>query len=184
MHIKISATIKTVGCFFKWWRKVGRNLRLQLLFFVTFHVSIQLDQLLCVICWEINHSLSVVSRYITRAPRSWFDLLYNWSPNSDLLLNKSVLELICFLNITKKSSQNWNYITRERKKKTNKITRGPRATARSPEWHNHCRYASHFDTFNINVYGLYKCMEKQISTQNHHFSNFGRSPVPHNLSKD
>ena len=123
MHIKISVTIKTVGCFFKWWRKVGRNLRLQLLFFVTFHVSIQLDQLLCVICWEINHSLSVVSRYITRAPRSWFDLLYNWSPNSDLLLNKSLLELICFLNITKKSSQNWNYITRDRKKQE---AHGPR----------------------------------------------------------
>ena len=34
---------------------------------------------------------------ITRAPRSWFDLLYNWPPNSDLLLNKSLLELIYFL---------------------------------------------------------------------------------------
>ena len=30
--------------------------------------------------------------------RSWFDLLYNWPPNSELLLNKSLLELIFFLN--------------------------------------------------------------------------------------
>ena len=30
--------------------------------------------------------------------RSWFDLLYNWPPNSELLLNNSLLELIYFLN--------------------------------------------------------------------------------------
>ena len=29
---------------------------------------------------------------------SLFDLLYNWPPNSELLLNKSLLELIYFLN--------------------------------------------------------------------------------------
>ena len=28
---------------------------------------------------------------------SWFDLLYNWPPNSELLLNNSLLELIYFL---------------------------------------------------------------------------------------
>ena len=40
---------------------------------------------------------SVVRRYITRALRSWYSLLYNWPPNLDLLLNNSVLELIYFL---------------------------------------------------------------------------------------
>ena len=31
--------------------------------------------------------------------RSWFDLLYNWHPNSELLYNNSLLELIYFLII-------------------------------------------------------------------------------------
>ena len=31
-------------------------------------------------------------------PRSWFDLLYSWPPNSDLLLNKSLLKLIYFFS--------------------------------------------------------------------------------------
>ena len=31
------------------------------------------------------------------AARSWFDLLYNWPPNSEVLLNNSLLELIYFL---------------------------------------------------------------------------------------
>ena len=30
--------------------------------------------------------------------RSWFDLLYNWPPNSELL-NNSLLELVYFLSI-------------------------------------------------------------------------------------
>ena len=39
------------------------------------------------------------------ASRSWFDLLYNWPPNSELLLNNSLLELIYFLiNKKKKKS--------------------------------------------------------------------------------
>ena len=49
-----------------------------------------------------NNSLFVGQLYeekITRAARSWFDLLYNWPPNSELLLNKSLLELIFFLYI-------------------------------------------------------------------------------------
>ena len=41
---------------------------------------------------------SVVSRYITRASRSWYSLLYNWPPNRDLLLNNSLLELIYFIS--------------------------------------------------------------------------------------
>ena len=31
-------------------------------------------------------------------PTVWFDLLYNWPPNSELLHNNSLLELIYFLN--------------------------------------------------------------------------------------
>ena len=35
---------------------------------------------------------------LVKASRSWFDLLYNWPPNSELLLNNSLLELIYFLS--------------------------------------------------------------------------------------
>ena len=30
--------------------------------------------------------------------RLWFDLLYNWPPNIELLLNNTMLELIYFFN--------------------------------------------------------------------------------------
>ena len=33
------------------------------------------------------------------ASRSWFNPLYNWPPNCELLLNSSLLELIFFLKV-------------------------------------------------------------------------------------
>ena len=67
---------------------------------------IEIDQLYCVSCWVIIHCLlSVVWRKITRATRatrathSWYDRLYNWPPNSELLPNYSLLKLIYFLSI-------------------------------------------------------------------------------------
>ena len=44
--------------FFIWWRKVGRIGRIQLLFRRFLCVRIEIDQLLCVICWVINQGLS------------------------------------------------------------------------------------------------------------------------------
>ena len=41
------------------WRTVGRIWRVQLRFRRFLCVRIEIDQLLCVICWVINHSLSV-----------------------------------------------------------------------------------------------------------------------------
>ena len=52
----------------------------------------------CVNCWVIIHCLvASCRRQITRAACSWFDLVYNWLPNSELILNNSLLELIYFL---------------------------------------------------------------------------------------
>ena len=47
-----------------------------------------------------TRGLSVSSKALyhwATATRSWFDLLYNWPPNSELLLTNSLLELIYFL---------------------------------------------------------------------------------------
>ena len=58
---------------------------------------------LSVNCTKINHSRC----------RSWFDLLYNWPPNSDLLCNNSLLELIYFLTIElKENIMVLNYVTK------------------------------------------------------------------------
>ena len=37
--------------------------------------------------------------------------------------------------------ESWEQIAQDRTKWRGLITRGPRATVRSPEWHSHCRYA-------------------------------------------
>ena len=80
-------------------RKVGRSWRLWMCFCRLLCVRIVIDQLQCVNCWIIIHCLSVSCTKINhRAARSWFDLLYNWPPNSELLFNNSLLELIYFLN--------------------------------------------------------------------------------------
>ena len=82
------------------WRKVGRSWRLRMCIRRLLCVRIEIGQLQCVNCWVIIHCLSVsCTKIITRAARSWFDLLYNWTPNSELLLNNSLLELIYFLII-------------------------------------------------------------------------------------
>ena len=82
------------------WRKVGSSWRLQMCFCRLLCIRIEIDQLQCVNCWVIIHCLSVSCTRINHcAARSWFDLLYNWPPNSELLLNNSLLELIYFLNI-------------------------------------------------------------------------------------
>ena len=80
------------------WRKVGRSWRLPMCFCRLLCIRIEIDQLQCVNCWVIIHCLSVSCTKINRAARSWFDLHYNWPPNSELLLNNSLLELIYFLN--------------------------------------------------------------------------------------
>ena len=50
-------------------------------------------------CCVIIQYLSVsCTGQITRAACSWVDLLDNWPPNSELLSNNSLLELIYFLN--------------------------------------------------------------------------------------
>ena len=79
------------------WRKVGRSWRLRMCFRRLLCVRIEIDQLQCVNCWVIIHCLSVSCTTINHS-RSWFDLLYNWPPNSELLLNNSLLELIYFLS--------------------------------------------------------------------------------------
>ena len=84
--------------FMRWWT-VGRIWQIQLLFLCFLCVRIKIDQFLCVFCWVINHTLSVSCKQ-TNHSRSWFDLLYNWPPNSDLILNKSLLQLIYFLSLT------------------------------------------------------------------------------------
>ena len=70
MHVNVCVTVKTVGVgggFFIWWRKVGRIWRIQLLFCRCVCVRIEIDQLLCVICWVINHSLSVSCKKINHS---------------------------------------------------------------------------------------------------------------------
>ena len=116
-HITVAkaASLVTIDASLQYWSKHSYSLRyiinyvskrendlriLQFFDIFTWRVPLQVIpfkhiQLLCVICWVINHSLSVSCKKIN--PRSWFDLLYNWPPNSDLLLNKSLLELIYFL---------------------------------------------------------------------------------------
>ena len=82
----------------QWW-KVGRSWRLRICFRRFLCVRIEIDQLQGVNCWVIVHCLSVSCTKINHL-HSWFDLLYNWPPNSELLLNNSLLELIYFLNNT------------------------------------------------------------------------------------
>ena len=87
------------------WRKVGRSWRLRMCFRRLLYVRIEIDQLLCVNCWVIIHSLEVSCKedQITSAQREWFifvhltDRTTDWPPNSELLLNNSLLELIYFL---------------------------------------------------------------------------------------
>ena len=56
-----------------------------------------------------NNSLSVSCAKINHtAARSWFDLLYNWPPNSELLHNNSLLEL--FISNLDESSQFIHFI--------------------------------------------------------------------------
>ena len=81
------------------WPKVGRSWRLQMYFRRLLCVKIEIDQLYCINCWVKIHCRSVVRNWITCAVRSWFDLFYNWPPNSELLLNSPLLELIYFLII-------------------------------------------------------------------------------------
>ena len=70
------------------WRQVGRSWILQMYFRRLLCVRIEIDQLYCVNCWVIIHCLSVsCTRQITHATHatcSWFNLLYNWPPNSEL----------------------------------------------------------------------------------------------------
>ena len=87
------------------WRKVGRGWRIRMCFRRLLCVRIEIDQLQCVNCWVIIHCLSVSCTKIhVNHSRSWVDLLYNWPPNSELLLNNSLLELIYFLNNVFKTS--------------------------------------------------------------------------------
>ena len=50
--------------------------------------------------WKKLKTSHVFSSFIVIYSDSnlWFDLLYNWPPNSELLLNNSLLELIYFLS--------------------------------------------------------------------------------------
>ena len=81
------------------WQKVGRSWRLRMCFRRLLRVNIEIDQLQCVNCWVIIHCLSVSCTKINHlrcALVIWSH--YNWPPNSELLLNNSLLELIYFLN--------------------------------------------------------------------------------------
>ena len=53
--------------FFTGWREVWRIWRIQLLFRRFLCVRIEIDQLLCVICWVINHSLSISCKKINHS---------------------------------------------------------------------------------------------------------------------
>ena len=78
------------------WQKVGRIWGLQLLFHRFLCVRIQIDQLLWVNCWVIIHCLEVSNKQINHLRF----MLVIWSPlppNSELLLDNSLLELICFV---------------------------------------------------------------------------------------
>ena len=83
------------------WRKVGRHWRLQMCFRHLLCVRMEINQLQCVNCWIIIHCLSVSCTKITLVKHSWFDLLYNWPPNSELhvLHNNSLLKLTYFLTL-------------------------------------------------------------------------------------
>ena len=81
------------------WRKVGGSWRLRMCFRRLLCVRIEIDQLQCMNCWVIIHCLSVSCTKINHFRCA--DLLYNWPPNSELLLNNSLLELIYFLNVNK-----------------------------------------------------------------------------------
>ena len=83
----------------RWW-KVERIWRIQLLFRRFLCVKIEIDQLLCVICWVINHSLSTSCKFMNHSRSElliWYTL--QLTHNSDLSLNKSLLELIYFLSL-------------------------------------------------------------------------------------
>ena len=63
MHVNFSVTVKIVGGISicdggKLEEPEGYNY-----FFVVFYALIEIDQLLCVICWVINHSWSVSCKY-------------------------------------------------------------------------------------------------------------------------
>ena len=67
------------------WRKVGRGWRLQMYFCRSLCVKIKIDQLYFVNYWIIIYCLSVNCTKINHlCYASWFDLLYNWPPNSEL----------------------------------------------------------------------------------------------------
>ena len=73
-------------------RKVRRRWSLQIWFCSFLCVRSEIDQLKHVNCWVIIHCWSVSCEFVI------LQLLYNWPPNSELLLNNSLLELIYFLN--------------------------------------------------------------------------------------
>ena len=77
------------------------------------------------------------------------------------------------------------------------ITRGPRATVRSPEWQSHCRHADvpnnickdsairHPRFWRIRFLNVFPLqMHREANLYDHDFINFGRPPVPDDLSKD
>ena len=92
------------------WRKVGRSWRLRMCFRRLLCVRIEIDQLQCVNCWVIIHCLSVSCTKLNHSRCAlviWS--LYNWPPNSELLLNNSLLELIYFLSNPNFTLKNFVY---------------------------------------------------------------------------
>ena len=91
MHVNISVTVKTVGGISlcdggQLEESEGHDY-----FFVVFCARIEIDRLLCVICWVINHSLSVSCKQINHLRSTLVIWIYFTTDlqSVKLLLNKS-----------------------------------------------------------------------------------------------